>query len=179
MALGWRDAAVGGSGLLVLASGFLPWWAVRVRVGDATETYAGSAWRMSSRWSAAVLVTVAAAAVWLIWRLVRAQVPRAAWLLVLAAVALSVFLVVDQRSDVRPWSRSGMYTVTIAELGVERDRDPARDIAAGWMKRNDLVSYRSDGLNVDMSWGFWAGLGAIVLVGMSLVVAGTERSRAG
>ena len=71
-----RELIVAGAGLLVLGSGWLPWWVVRVQVSDDSgtrvATFVGSAWQTSSRWSAATTIAATAVAVWLIWR-VRAR----------------------------------------------------------------------------------------------------------
>jgi hypothetical protein len=107
MTLGVRERYVAGGGLLVLASSFLPWWTIRVRVGTEYRSYDGSAWLMSSRWSAAILITVAAAAIWLTGRVTKRDVPWPVHLLALSACALSIFLAVAQWRDIEAWPRHG------------------------------------------------------------------------
>jgi hypothetical protein len=175
MGLGWREGVVTVSGLLVLASAFLPWWAVSVQVRDATgthvETYAGSAWQMSSRWTAAVLIAFGAAAVWLTWRLVRGRVAGPVWGLLLAAVAVSLFLTLDQRDASQEW-----LSAPTIQLNSGPGADPAGSLAAAWMHRDDLNAYASDGLNIGVTWGFWTGFTAMVLTGISLAAAGPRGS---
>ncbi|GIF25083.1 hypothetical protein BJ973_007340 [Actinoplanes tereljensis] len=176
MGLGWREGAVTVSGLLVLASAFLPWWAVSVQVRDAggthVATYFGSAWQMSSRWTAAVLIVFGAAALWLVWRLVRGRVPGPVWAVLLAAVAIAVFLTLDQRDASGEW-----LSAPTIELSLGPDPDPAGSLAAAWMQRDDLNAYASDGLNIGLAWGFWTGFTAMILTGASLALAGPEGTR--
>jgi hypothetical protein len=177
MTLGWRDRFVAWAGLLVLASSFLPWWMVRIRVGTRYETHYGSAWRMSSRWSVAVVITVAAAAAWLVWRMVRGRVPRVVPVIACAAAALSIVLAVAQWRAVEARPLPGSTTTASVRIGVAgRESDPATELADAWMVRDHLRSYHNPGLYVDIGWGIWIGLGAMVLVALSLVVAGSGRS---
>lgn len=185
MTLEWRRRLVPGAGLLVLASSFLPWWVVQVRRGTADqttyETSFGSAWGMSSRWSAAVLLTLGAVVVAMIWRHVRGRVPLLAHVATLAAVALSVLLVVQQWRDVEAWPAAGSVSRSRVEPAAsswfaEPRRDMAAEIAAGFMERDNLRSYHASGLTADVGWGMWAGLCAIVLAGAALIVA-DSRSR--
>ncbi|MEV4489965.1 hypothetical protein AB0K04_07610 [Micromonospora coxensis] len=180
-----RDRLVAGAGLLVLASSFLPWWTVQVRRmsedGTTYETSFGSAWHMSSRWSAAVLITVGALVVSLVWRHDRGRVPPLMHLATVAAVALSIFLVLQQWQDVESLSEGSTsvsrVTINAHPLGAEPpSRDPAADIASGFMKRDDLLSFHSAGLNADVGWGMWVGLCAMALAGAALVAA-NHRSR--
>jgi hypothetical protein len=177
MALGWREAAVAMSGLLTLASGFLPWWAVRVRDNDRFVTYAASAWRMSTRWTEAVVLTAVAAAAWLAWRLLRDRVPLIPWLITMAAVTVAVFLTLDQRDDVEDLSASPARTSVQVVLNPTPDPDPAGSLAAAWMQRDDLTAYRGEGLHADLSWGAWTGLTAMLLTGLSLAAAGPGTPR--
>jgi hypothetical protein len=131
---------------------------------------------MSSRWSEAVLITVAAAAVWLIWRLARGRVPWVVYVVALAAVALAVFLTIDQRRDVQAWPPPGMKTITRSTISI--GPAPASDpFVDSWMRRDRLRSYHSSGLDVGASWGSWVGLAGMVLVGVSLVAAGPGGTR--
>ncbi|MEV4352575.1 hypothetical protein AB0J83_49625 [Actinoplanes sp. NPDC049596] len=92
---GWRERSVAGAALLTLASGFLPWWSVRFSGVTATS----SAWGASARWSAAILLTVAAAGVGLSWRPSRGRPPVALWLGTMAAVVVAVFLTLGPPAD--------------------------------------------------------------------------------
>jgi hypothetical protein len=181
MGFGWRELAVTVSGTLVLASAFLPWWAVDVRVDDAAglrvETYTGSAWQMSTSWTAAVLTATGATAMWLTWRYTRTRIPRPAWLVLLAAAAISVFLTLDQRDNADRWLETSTRTELTVRLDIRADPDPASSLAADWMHRDELRSYRSAGLNVGVTWGFWTGMTAMVLAGMSMALAGPEGTR--
>jgi hypothetical protein len=181
MEFGWREGAVTVSGLLALASAFLPWWAVRVRVGDASgihvETYTGSAWQMSSRWTAAVLLSFGAAAVWLAWRSIRRRVAWPAWALLLVALVTAVFLTLDQRDRAAQWLATPTRSTSTITLSAGPDPDPAGSLAAAWMRRDDLNAYASDGLNTGVSWGFWTGLTAMILTGLSLATAGPDGTR--
>src|SRR5689334_10516369 len=60
--------------------------------------FAVASCRRGSRPISSVLLTVAAAIVWLAWRMTRGRVPVAIWLGTLAAVAVSAFLTFQQRS---------------------------------------------------------------------------------
>ncbi|MGS2620132.1 hypothetical protein ACVCAH_37575 [Micromonospora sp. LZ34] len=185
MTLEWRRRLLPGAGLLVLASSFLPWWMVRVRHmtehKTTYETFFGSAWGMSSRWSAAVLLTLGAVVVSMIWRHNRGRVPSLAHVATLAAVALSVFLVVQQWRDVEAWPPAGSVSRSRVEPSAshwfaEPRRDMAAEIAAGFMERDHLRSHHAPGLIADAGWGMWVGLCAIVLAGAALIVA-NSRSR--
>ncbi|MFD0519342.1 hypothetical protein [Paractinoplanes durhamensis] len=171
------------SGLLVLASAALPWWAVRVRVRDANggriETYSGSAWQISTRWTVAVLIVFAAAAIWLTWRSVRGRVARPVWLLLLAAVVVAVFLTLDQRDRSEQWLAAPTRGESTIQLTVGPDPDPVGSLAAAWLRRDDLNTYASPGLNTGVGWGFWTGFTAMLLTGLSLAVAGPDGTRPG
>ncbi|MEU8819043.1 hypothetical protein [Actinoplanes sp. NPDC048796] len=144
--------------------------------GTRVATFAGTAWQMSSRWSAAIVIAVAAVAVWLVWRFVRGRVPLPVWLAVLAAVTVSVFLTLVQRSDIEPMNDPETETTMTIELDVDGkpESEPGADIAADWMKRDHLVPYRSDGLDVGLGWGLWVGLAGMVVAGLA-VAAGRPR----
>jgi hypothetical protein len=175
MTIRWQEPIAAGSGLLVLASGWLPWWVVRVLVSDdygtRVATFVGTAWKMSSRWSTAIAIAAAAVAVWLIWRFVRGRVPLPVWLAVLSAVTVSVFLTLVQRSDVEPMTdpeKTEIIATVELDVAPKLEPEPGADIAADWMKRDHLVPYRSPGLNVGLGWGLWAGLAGMVLAGVAL-----------
>lgn len=157
---------------------FLPWWVLRVRVGDDRgihyQTHDGSAWRMSTRWTEAVLVTVAAVAVWVLWRVVRGRVPLPVRLVLLAAVGFALYLTVAQLLDVRDFSRGTAVAVVSIGPVAKPSGDP---FVAGWMRRDHLVSYRTPGLYADVSDGCWMGLAAMVLVVVALLLAGSGEAR--
>ncbi|MFI5490347.1 hypothetical protein [Micromonospora echinaurantiaca] len=186
MTLEWRRRLLPGAGLLVLASSFLPWWMVRVRhmtEHETTyETFFGSAWGMSSRWSAAVLLTLGAIVVAMIWRHAQGRMPSLAHVATLAAVALSVFLVVQQWRDVEAWPPAGSWSQSRVEpsdspwFPEPSRRDMAAEIAGGFMERDNLRSHHAPGLTAGVGWGMWVGLCAIVLAGAALIVA-NSRSR--
>lgn len=166
------------AGLLALVSAFLPWWAVRSRVGDVDgglhdEVRHGMAWETSTRWTEAVLVTVAAAAVWLLWRWLRGSVPWPVRLVLVAGVVLALYVSLQQREDVEAWPPPGARFITSVCLG-DQSGGPsgAEEIAEPFMERDHLRSYHDPALHADISWGFWAGIGAMVLVGVALVTAG-------
>lgn len=178
MNIRWQEPVAAGSGLLVLASGWLPWWVVRVQVSDdngtRVATFAGTAWQMSSRWSAAIAIAAAAVAIWLIWRFVRGRVPLPMWLAVLSAVTVSVFLTLAQRSDVEPMNdpkKTAIITTAELDVAPKLESEPGADIAADWIKHDHLVPYRSPGLNVGLGWGLWAGLAGMVLTGLAVAAA--------
>lgn len=137
-------------------------------------TFAGTAWHVSSRWSAAIAIAVAAVAVRLVWRFVRRRVPLPVWLAVLSAVTVSVFLTFVQLSDVKPINdpeKSEIIATVELDVDPKPESEPGADIAADWMKRDHLVPYRSDGLYVGLGWGLWAGLAGMVLAGLALAAA--------
>lgn len=163
--------AVTVSGLVVLLSGALPWWVVRLTVAGAAglhpQSYAGTAWSMSSRWTGALLLTVLAVGFWLVSRLTRRWVSRALWLTSLAAVVLSVFLTLDQRDAAR--------SPTAAERSAEVvgvPADAAGPLAASLMRRDHPVAMA--GVSA-AGLGFWIGLTGMILTGMSLAAAGPAR----
>ncbi|WP_213004678.1 hypothetical protein [Paractinoplanes toevensis] len=150
-------------------SGFLPWWAMRV----GTETFVGSAWRMSSRWTVSVLLTVAAAVVWLAWRMARARVPVAILLAALAAVAVSVFLTLQQRSDVELWPPAEVTATPVPEFQLSATVEVSgTEFAESVMPRDHLRRYTDPRIEAGTSYGFWAGLAGMTLTGLALVVAG-------
>ncbi|MET8151505.1 hypothetical protein ACIBSW_20295 [Actinoplanes sp. NPDC049668] len=165
----WHAGIIGGSALLVLVSGFLPWWAIQV----GNETYVGSAWRMSTRWTVSVLLTVTAAVAWLAWWMTRGRVPVAIWLAALVAVTVSMFLTLQQRSDVEPWPPAeatallepGNYLSAEVEMS---DTEFAESV----MPRDHLRRYTDPGIESGTSYGFWAGLAGMILTGLSLAAAG-------
>jgi len=65
----WRKWTVPAAALLVLGSSFLPWYGLRLvarsDAGEQVEHRYVSAWAASTLWSIAILVSVAAGAVWL------------------------------------------------------------------------------------------------------------------
>jgi hypothetical protein len=62
------------------------------------------------------------------------------------------------------------------QIGVSDPKsDPVLELASAWMVRDRLRSYHSPGLYADASWGMWVGLAGMVLVALSLVLAGTGR----
>ncbi|MCU7728523.1 hypothetical protein ODJ79_32835 [Actinoplanes sp. KI2] len=165
----WREGIIGGSALLTLLSGFLPWWAMRV----GTETFVGSAWRMSSRWTVAILLTVGAAVGWLAWRMTRGRVPVAIWLAALAAVAVSVLLTLQQRSDVETWPPAEVNAAGVSEVHLSSVKEvSATEFAESLMPRDRLRRYSDPGIEAGTSYGFWVGLVGMTLTGLSLVVAG-------
>jgi hypothetical protein len=170
-----RDQLVPAAGLLVLVSSVLPWWVLRVRVGSDNgahyETHYGTAWRMSSRWSTAVLLAAGAAAIWVLWRLVRGRVPLPVLLALLAAGGFALYLTVAQLLDVKDFT-SGVTreVVTIAPVS-KPTTDP---FVAGWMERDHLRSYHhSPYLYAGFSDGCWIGLAAMVLVVVALILTGS------
>lgn len=156
--LGRSGLLVAASGLLVLVSSFLPWWVVRL--GDGRVVTA-SAWRISSRWSEAVVLTVAAAGVWLVWRLVRGRVPWVVWMLALVAMTAAVFLTLDQRAEVLAPGAPVDYFVYSSEGLVAPPL--VRDAFERW-----------PGVETGLGRGFWTGLAAMLLTGTALAAAGTS-----
>jgi hypothetical protein len=173
---------VAAGGVLCLASGFLPWWIVRVRVATQRDahydTYGASAWRISTRWTEALLVGTAAAAVWSAWWLVRRHTPVVVHLAVLAAAILAVFLTVDQRRAAQPWPPPGMQTIQKSTVVLGSDRLPGtEEYARDWIKRDQLRTFHGTGLTVDVGWGYWVGLTGMTLVGLSMVGALVDHGR--
>jgi hypothetical protein len=165
----WREGLVGGSGVLTLVSGFLPWWVMRI----GAASFVGSAWRMSSRWTESILLTVAAAVTWLAWRMARGRVPRTVWLAALAAVAVSMFLTLQQRGDVEPWppaeaAPTHQSGYALSDVAVVSDAE----FMASVMPRNHLRRYTDPGTEAGTSCGFWTGLVGMALTGLSLGIAG-------
>jgi hypothetical protein len=176
MTLGRRDWFVVAAGWLVLVSSFLPWWVLRVRVlddsGTSYQTHYGTAWRMSTRWSAAVLIAVSVAALWLIWRRTRGSVPLVGYLVALAAIAVSIFLAATQWRGVEAWPPPGATTRTSVTLHLADEPASKSDpFVESWMARDQLRSFHSPGLYSDVGWGLWVGLGGMLLVGVSIIVA--------
>ncbi len=175
---------MGGSGLLVLVSGFLPWWVVRLQ-GDGLEPFAGSAWRMSSRWTGAVLLAVTAAVVWVAWQIARGRVPVLVWLACLVAVGMSVWWTVGQLRDVDTWPRPEI-AAEFTSGNVLRSESRATlsatiteaELADVYLTRDHLVRYTIPGIEAGTGWGFWVGATGMGLTGLSLVVAGRGRARA-
>jgi hypothetical protein len=177
----WPLAMVGASGLLTFVSSFLPWWVLHVD----TETYAGSAWQMSSRWAASVLLTGAAAATWSAARVVRSRVPVIVQLAALAAVVASIFLTLQQRNDVASWPPVEVAADPVAgdaresELRIEAYRYVEltdAEIAASTMRRDHLWHYTQPGLTAGPGYGYWTGLAGMALTGLSML-AGSRGSR--
>jgi hypothetical protein len=135
---------------------------------------------MSSRWSAAVLLAVAAAAVWTVWRLVRGRLPLAVRLVALAAVAVAVFLIIDQHRDAEVAGAHMTSKATIRILPspptAESLREESEKIAESLMKRDRLESIPGPGLEAGVSWGFWIGLAGVVLLGVSMAAAGAAEA---
>jgi hypothetical protein len=200
MALGWREGLVAASALLTLTGGFLPWWEVRTAAGTVT----GSAWQVSSRWTAAVVITAVAAVAWLAWRLLRPGASWPVWLAALAAVTLSAFLTLDQRADVSPapaatrppapaatWQPAPAATRPPSPAAF-RTPFPVRTTPPGLLgggpaavipvtepgatlpPRDRLRHYRSPAAEAGLAWGFWASLAAMALTGLSLAAAVPE-----
>ncbi|MGI5242705.1 hypothetical protein [Dactylosporangium sp. CA-139066] len=177
-------AAAGAAAVLLPASGFLPWWSVRVRVDDRYVTYAYSAWSISTWWTAAVAVATLAVAAWLACRLLLGRVPRVAHLLVLAALAASLFLVIDGRRRAEPWpATTERAELIVGELGQyppeqdtrRRAEQAAREIADGWSRRDHLHAYHADGLEADAGWGLWAGVALLTASAAALTIAWPPR----
>jgi len=165
------------AGVLALVSSVLPWWTFRLRVNDGHQTYVGNAWRMSSRWSAAIVIAVGAVAIWAVWRAWRGRVPLPVRLVLAAAVAVAVYLTLAQWRDVEAWPPPGAVTtsrIAIASLDT-RPKDPTADFLASWMQRDHLRSYHNPDLYADISWGLWVGLGTLMLVVVALLLAGPTR----
>lgn len=173
----WRAGIVGGSALLTLVSGFLPWWVMRVGIGTFTA-FTGSAWRMSSRWTVSVLLTVTVAVAWLAWRTTRGRVPAAIRLGALAAIVVSVFLTLQQRSDVEPWPPADVTTTFQPgnHLSAKVEMSDS-EFAEAVMPRDHLRRYTTPGIEAGTSYGFWVGLAGMTLTGMSLIAAGSGGRR--
>ncbi|MCU7727050.1 hypothetical protein ODJ79_25260 [Actinoplanes sp. KI2] len=138
-----------------------------------TETFVGSAWRMSSRWTASIWLTAAAAVGWLAWRMARGRVPVAIWLAALAAIAVSVLLTLQQRSDVETWPPAEVTAPRESELQASAvAMVSATEFAESLMPRDHLRRYTDPGIEAGPSYGFWVGLAGMTLTGLSLVVAG-------
>jgi len=165
----WREGVVGAAGLLTLVSGYLPWWVVRL----GSDTIAGSAWRMSSRWTASIVLTVAAAAAWLAWKMARGRVPIGVLLGSLAAVALAIVLTVQQRRDVEPWPPTDVQATAQAVYALTDEVEVSdAEFARSYMPRNHLRRYRDQGTDAGPGYGFWTGLAAMTSTALSLTVAG-------
>lgn len=77
------------------------------------------------------------------------------WLTVLLALTVSVFLTLDQRSDIKPISDSKTTTITTTielDWAPKPEAEPGAEIAASWMKRDHLVPFRSSGLTAGLGW---------------------------
>jgi uncharacterized membrane protein len=169
---GWRDRLVAGAGALVLAASFLPWWTLRVRHGygpPAQETFVthdGNAWRMSTLWSVAVVLAVLAALVSPVARHVFAR------LALVGGTDVAIGLTVLQLRLVEALPRPGSVQTTVVSIGVLPDPDPDATTVRDWMARDHLRSYHDPGLYADVNWGLWVGLAAMVLVAVTIILAG-------
>jgi hypothetical protein len=175
VAWSWREQLVALAALAALAASFMPWWAVQVRVGNHYETIAGSAWQTSTRWSLAVLITLAAAAIWLLWRLARRPVPAAAYLVALAGIALAVHLSLTQSWEAwPPADQTTVARVTItASPGYDPDPEPNLEpVKASYMQRDALLATDSPGVYAGVGWGLPVGVATMVFVGIATLVAG-------
>jgi hypothetical protein len=164
---GWRKRLAAASGALVLAASFLPWWVLRIAYGGSAgsgyHVYEGNAWRMSTLWSAAVVLAVAAAALAL---LRRRAVPLALTVLAIGLTVAQVWLV-----DRLPHPDTTIAASISGDL-VPVNESPDAPFLAAWMQRDHLRSFHDPGLYADASWGLWVGLAAMVLVGVTIMLAG-------
>ncbi|MBU2664976.1 hypothetical protein KOI35_15845 [Actinoplanes bogorensis] len=165
---------VGGPAVLVLLSSFLPWWSITKR-SWVTETV--TAWQASTRWTVAIALCLVAALVWLGARRFRNPVPTALWLTTLAMVGFSIYLTLDQRADVshKPLPSqvgaptmelvmpNGLTTIAFADL---------RDVR---ITRDDLREYNIGEVVTGPARGYHAGLTAMILLGLSLIVVEFRR----
>ncbi len=145
----------------MLATGFLPWWSVRYAYSDATGsghiTETASAWEMSTLWSIALVLTATVAAGWAWWTAKRGRPPR--WMLItaLACTTVSVLLVVLARAVA--WAPGSGTAEWVMSWSTGEDT-----LAQSWMVRDRLLTRADPDLTVDVTWGLWVGLAAIVLV---------------
>jgi hypothetical protein len=166
-----RDLVVVGAGLLVVAASFLPWWVVRMCGRGSCEVQTASAWRVSSLWSAAVVIAVVGVVAWLGWRLTRGEVPRMlhAGVLLASVVALSLTLVqwrIIPSSPPPPAPSKDGFVINAYRFVTHAE------FVRGLMVRDHLRSRHDGGLDVDVGWGMWVGVAGMVLTALALIGAG-------
>ncbi|WP_156051059.1 hypothetical protein [Allokutzneria albata] len=158
--------------VLVLVTGFLPWWTVRYAYSDASGsghlTESASAWGISTAWTCALLLTAAVTAVWAWLRAKQRRAPRWGLAVSLLCAAVSVLLI----ALVRGAPLNGTQEMSMSWVDSSSSED---SFAHSWMIRDRLFTYDDPDLMVGIGWGWWAGLIAILLCAAVILRAGRSR----
>jgi hypothetical protein len=158
----WLDVAIAAAVVVLLASSFLPWyrsgWAgSEDGVGAFYATSSATAWQASTGWSVAVVLGVVAGLAWLLLpprpRLLR----FGPTLLAAAGLGLAVWT----------WVRIGPPRLVDGAAWTATS-DSASGV--GEIVRDELFRLHVEGLDYDVAWGLYAGLGALAVLTLLLAV---------
>jgi hypothetical protein len=170
--LGPRDWTVIAGALTLLAASFKPWYGTTVAYsgvyGSGSYSSSASAWRASSLWSAAVLLGVVAAVLWLSYRPGSGWRGKARWIAA-AALVVAVGLVCWQ--TVRIWDCSaGCHTVVTLKASSQAPPEPGEPGSVGSIQRNRLSIHHGLGFDADVRSGLYVGFAALAVM---LIAAAT------
>jgi hypothetical protein len=146
---------------VVAGASLLPWYRSGWAVGaDGYDTWSASAWEASTVWSIAVGLGLLAglAGLWLAGR--PGPLRFAPAVLALAGLALAVW----------GWWRIPVVDLSDVEAGWTEAPTLEVDTPFGQLLRDNLVRLHIDGLDFDVAWGLYAGLAALALLTVTLVV---------
>jgi hypothetical protein len=181
------DRMAAGLGLAVFAVAFRPWWFVRSRSAlwqDGRETnvvfttYERTAWQMSTRWSAAVLLVAAATVALVVMLMLRRAVPATGRILLLGVLVVAIGLTIAQWRGVEHWPPPNAVASASISVGhVDERRDFEQELFDAWAERDNLRSIHETGLTADVAEGMWVGLAAMFLMAVALVAGPFTRPR--
>jgi hypothetical protein len=157
----WVSLAVAVATLALLAVSFVPWyrsgWAQSQAGVHSYETTLVNAWAASAWWSGGIGLGLAAG----IGFLATARRRAGAWRWSLPALALAgLVIILGRRLTIGAASLTGAGWQSGGSAGI------------GDVVRDDLVVYHAPGRDLDIAWGFPAGV-AVMLVLFLALVAGT------
>ncbi|WP_156051657.1 hypothetical protein [Allokutzneria albata] len=159
-------------GLLVLVTGFLPWWSVRWTYSEGTahgqRTATVSAWQVSTIWTLALLLAAAAATAWAWWSWRSGCRPLLATVAAFACIVLAAVMLVAERGSPLsslPGTRRFEWSMSFTDGPM-----PENHIAQSWMVRDQLLTYDDGHLTVGTAWGWWIGLAAVIAVSVLLAL---------
>lgn len=181
----WRDQAVGGGGVLLLAVSFRPWWGRRFTYGfgSGAHDWEANAWSASSLWSLAILLGLLAVGLWFSDRPTLGWCRRGRELAVtclLVAIGASMWQVY-RANEPLDCSKGCERTGTLLLNSASETAEESLVSAVGGIQRNRLFARSGTPFSAGLRSGFYQGVAILTAMGLtigsSLVRPGQREAR--